>query len=180
MTEKQRVMRPGGTILQGPGGVAGDVVSTAFSPLSRRAGAQETRHRGEGRITAYVDRALKGVDWPTFPGPVGRGRTGAIHASPANEASGSWDTLKWLISKEDAHLEGRNLVPDTQEARDGAAHARLFAPTCQGATCSRDQAEAERSRADKPTSAAAVLPQRGKDIKKAQVRAALRPLMTRM
>jgi hypothetical protein len=32
--------------------------------------------------------------------------------------SGSWDTVKWLISKEDAHVEDGKLVPDTEEVRD--------------------------------------------------------------
>jgi hypothetical protein len=32
-------------------------------------------------------------------------------------SSGSWDTQTWLISKEDAHLEGDRLVADTEDAR---------------------------------------------------------------
>jgi len=33
-------------------------------------------------------------------------------------SSGSWSTATWLINKEDAHLEGDKLVPDTKDARD--------------------------------------------------------------
>ncbi|HYE74920.1 MAG TPA: hypothetical protein VEF04_16385, partial [Blastocatellia bacterium] len=32
--------------------------------------------------------------------------------------SGSWDTQKWLISKQHAHIENDHLVPDTAEARE--------------------------------------------------------------
>ena len=32
-------------------------------------------------------------------------------------ASGSWDTQKWLIPKDQAHVEGGRLVPDTAGAR---------------------------------------------------------------
>jgi hypothetical protein len=32
-------------------------------------------------------------------------------------SSGSWDTQAWLISKDDAHLEGATLVADTDDAR---------------------------------------------------------------
>jgi hypothetical protein len=33
-------------------------------------------------------------------------------------SSGSWSTAKWLISKEDAHVEDGKLVPDTKDAKD--------------------------------------------------------------
>src|SRR5262249_48492599 len=29
----------------------------------------------------------------------------------------SWDTQKWLIGKDEAHMEGERLVPDTEDAR---------------------------------------------------------------
>ena len=32
-------------------------------------------------------------------------------------SSGSWDTQAWLISKDDAHLEGTTLVANTDDAR---------------------------------------------------------------
>jgi len=44
--------------------------------------------------------------------------------------SGSWATVKWLVAKEDAHIEAGRLVPDTKDARDlfkklGAQPVRL-------------------------------------------------------
>ena len=45
------------------------------------------------------------------------GEKGHIQRLAGKRSSGSWDTQSWLISKEDAHLEGDTLVPDTLDAR---------------------------------------------------------------
>ena len=45
------------------------------------------------------------------------GEKGHILRLAVKRSSGSWDTQVWLISKEDAHLEGDTLVPDTEDAR---------------------------------------------------------------
>lgn len=44
------------------------------------------------------------------------GEPGHIERVAGKRRSGSWDTLKWLISKEDAHVEGGKLIADTAEA----------------------------------------------------------------
>jgi hypothetical protein len=49
------------------------------------------------------------------------GKSGGIERVAGKRASGSWDTQKWLISKQHAHLEGDRLVPDTDDARDALA-----------------------------------------------------------
>jgi hypothetical protein len=46
------------------------------------------------------------------------GKPGGLERVAGKRASGSWDTQAWLVSKEDAHLEGGRLVPDTKDARD--------------------------------------------------------------
>jgi len=46
------------------------------------------------------------------------GDQGHIERLAGKRESGSWDTQAWLVSKEDAHLEGDKLVPDTEDARD--------------------------------------------------------------
>src|SRR5436305_1990163 len=46
------------------------------------------------------------------------GEPGHVQRVAGKRGSGSWDTVKWLISKEDAHVEGGKLVPDTAEAKD--------------------------------------------------------------
>ncbi len=46
------------------------------------------------------------------------GEKGGIQRVAGKRGSGSWDTQKWLISKDEAHVEGDRLVPDTKEAHD--------------------------------------------------------------
>ncbi len=45
------------------------------------------------------------------------GERGGIQRVAGKRGSGSWDTQKWLISKDEAHIEGERLVPDTEDAR---------------------------------------------------------------
>jgi len=45
------------------------------------------------------------------------GRKGHIQRVAGRRASGSWGTVKWLISKEDAHVKGGRLVPDSAAAK---------------------------------------------------------------
>jgi len=46
------------------------------------------------------------------------GNSGGIERVAGKRESGSWDTQKWLIGKEHAHMEGDRLVPDSEDARD--------------------------------------------------------------
>ena len=45
------------------------------------------------------------------------GKKGGIERVAGKRGTGSWDTQKWLISKEHAHREGRRLIADTADAR---------------------------------------------------------------
>jgi hypothetical protein len=45
------------------------------------------------------------------------GEPGHIQRVAGKRQSGSWDTVKWLISKQDAHVEGGKLIADTEGAR---------------------------------------------------------------
>src|SRR5215203_4197729 len=46
------------------------------------------------------------------------GDAGHIQRVAGKRESGSWATVKWLIGKEDAHIDGDSLVPDTKDAKD--------------------------------------------------------------
>ncbi len=46
------------------------------------------------------------------------GSKGHIERVAGRRPGGSWATAKWLISKEDAHVEGDRLIGDTQDAKD--------------------------------------------------------------
>jgi len=45
------------------------------------------------------------------------GEKGHIVRLAGQRSSGSWDTQVWLISKNDAHLEGETLIADTEDVR---------------------------------------------------------------
>lgn len=45
------------------------------------------------------------------------GRRGHIQRVAGKRPSGYWATVKWLIAKNDAHVQDGNLVPDTEDAR---------------------------------------------------------------
>ncbi len=46
------------------------------------------------------------------------GEKGHVVRLAGKMQSGKWDTQKWLISKEDAHIEGERLIADTRDARE--------------------------------------------------------------
>lgn len=46
------------------------------------------------------------------------GEKSGIQRVAGKRGSGSWDTQKWLIGKDEAHIEDDKLVPDTKEARE--------------------------------------------------------------
>ena len=46
------------------------------------------------------------------------GEPGHVQRVAGKRQSGSWDTVKWLISRQDAHVVGGKLVADTEDARE--------------------------------------------------------------
>ncbi len=46
------------------------------------------------------------------------GDKGHLQRVAGKRSSGSWATVKWLIGKEDAHVEDGKLVGDTRDAKD--------------------------------------------------------------
>ena len=46
------------------------------------------------------------------------GRSGHIERLAGQRADGSWDTYTWLVSKQDAYVEGNKLVPDSEDAKE--------------------------------------------------------------
>ena len=45
------------------------------------------------------------------------GARGGIERVSGQRSDGSWDTVKWLVEKNQAHIHGGRLVADTAEAR---------------------------------------------------------------
>ncbi|MEO7838895.1 MAG: hypothetical protein ABIU06_06065 [Anaerolineales bacterium] len=46
------------------------------------------------------------------------GRRGQIQRVAGQRFSGYWTTVKWLIGKEEAHIQDAKLVPDTKAAKE--------------------------------------------------------------
>ena len=73
---------------------------------------------GTGGQGQYYHIELRpGDDFATFR-TQDVGDPGHLQRVAGKRESGSWATVKWLIDKNDAHVEGDNLVGDTQEAKD--------------------------------------------------------------
>ena len=45
------------------------------------------------------------------------GDKGHLIRVAGKRSSGSWDTVAWLVSKDDAHIEGETLVGDSEDAK---------------------------------------------------------------
>lgn len=45
------------------------------------------------------------------------GKKGNLERVAGKRSSGSWDTVTWLISKEDAHIKGENLIIDDPKVK---------------------------------------------------------------
>lgn len=50
------------------------------------------------------------------------GKPGGLQRVAGHRPSGSWSTQAWLISKDDAHVSGRTLIADSQDAKDLLNH----------------------------------------------------------
>lgn len=83
---------------------------TASKPRRKKPGST-----GEGQYYHVVVRPKTG--FVTFR-TQDVGGPGHLQRVAGKRASGSWDTVTWLISKEDAHVTRGRLQPDTVAVRD--------------------------------------------------------------
>ena len=70
-----------------------------------------------GRGDYYHVEVLPGEEFVTFQ-TQDVGRRGHIQRVAGKRSSGYWTTVKWLIGKEDAHIQDEKLVPDTKAAKN--------------------------------------------------------------
>lgn len=76
---------------------------------------QKPGSRGQGDY--YHIEVRDGGDFEAFR-TQDVGRSGHLQRVAGKRAGGGWATVKWLVSKRDAHVENGKLVGDTQDARD--------------------------------------------------------------
>ena len=46
------------------------------------------------------------------------GKRGHVQRVAGQRSTGYWSTVKWLIDKDDAHVQGNKLIPDTKDAKE--------------------------------------------------------------
>ena len=88
------------------------------SNSNSKSGKQTRKAPGSGGQGEYYHVEVRpGDDFVTFR-TQDVGDPGHVQRVAGKRASGSWATVKWLIGKEDAHVSGDSLVPDTKDAKD--------------------------------------------------------------
>ena len=117
-----------------------------------------------GQGNYYHVEVREGNDFETFR-TQDVGDPGHLQRVGGKRATGSWATVKWLISKEDAHVENGKLVGDTQEAKDLLKKLRVKPVHVSG---DRFQAKGRRNVPEKSKPTAAQARARSQNIKKAQ------------
>jgi hypothetical protein len=91
--------------------------SAAQKSKGRAAARRSRRTPGSTGVGNYYHIQLRpSSDFVTYR-TLDVGRRGHIQRVAGRRSTGSWATIKWLIAKEDAHLEGEKLVADTPAAR---------------------------------------------------------------
>ena len=86
--------------------------------MSRRTppGRHRAKHGTTGKGAYYHVEVRPKTPFATFR-TQDVGERGGLERVAGRRASGSWDTLKWLIGKAHAHVERGRLVPDSPDAR---------------------------------------------------------------
>ena len=140
--------------------------SNSGSKTNKGMGSSTTRRSpGSGGQGEYYHVEVRpGEDFVTFR-TQDVGDPGHIQRVAGKRETGSWATVKWLIDKNDAHMEGDTLVGDTSEAKD--VIKRLGSKvTHKGGD--RFEAKPRRNVAEKTKPTAAQKKARSQNIKKAQ------------
>ena len=132
------------------------------SNKSRSSGRKAPGSTGKGNY--YHIELRDGADFETFR-TQDVGDPGHLQRVGGKRASGGWSTVKWLVSKEDAHVEDGKLVGDTQEAKDLIRKLRSRPTHIRG---DRFQAKPRRNVPERSKPTAAQTRARKKNIKKAQ------------
>lgn len=132
------------------------------SEKSRSSGRAKPGSGGTGNY--YHIELRDGSDFETFR-TQDVGDPGHLQRVGGKRAGGGWSTVKWLVSKEDAHVEDGKLVGDTQEARDLIRRLRSRPVQIRG---DRFQAKPRRNGTERSKPTTAQTRARRKNAKKAQ------------
>jgi hypothetical protein len=84
---------------------------------SKPQGSRRQKPGSGGRGNYYHVEVRDGADFETFR-TQDVGNPGHLQRVSGKRPSGSWATVKWLIGKEDAHVDDGKLVGDTRDAKE--------------------------------------------------------------
>jgi len=129
-----------------------------------RTGKTRRSPGSSGQGEYYHVEVRPGKDFVSYRTQDG-GDPGHIQRVAGKRESGSWATVKWLIDKDDAHVEGDTLVGDTREAKDVLKKLGSKATHKSG---DRFEAKPRRNVAEKSKPTTAQKKARSQNIKKAQ------------
>jgi hypothetical protein len=129
---------------------------------SRTSGRAKPGSSGKGNY--YHIELRSGEGFETFR-TQDVGDPGHLQRVGGKRAGGGWATVKWLVSKDDAHVEDGKLVGDTQEVRDLIRRLRSRPTRLRG---DRFQAKPRRTVTERSKPTAAQTRAKKQNIKKAQ------------
>jgi hypothetical protein len=132
---------------------------------SKNAQGRSRQKPGSGGSGNYYHVEVReGNDFETFR-TQDAGDEGHLQRVAGKRATGSWATVKWLISKDDAHVEDGKLVGDTKDAKDLIKKLRRKPAQVRG---DRFEAKDRRNVPERSKPTAAQQRARRQNIKKAQ------------
>lgn len=92
-------------------------MSSKENARSQPEGRSRKKPGSVGQGNYYHIEVREGDDFETFR-TQDVGDPGHLQRVSGKRASGSWTTVKWLVGKEDAHVEDGKLIGDTKDAKD--------------------------------------------------------------
>lgn len=138
------------------------MATSGKSQNGKSGGRAKPGSSGQGNY--YHIELRDGGDFETFR-TQDVGDPGHLQRVAGKGSTGSWSTVKWLVSKEDAHVEDGKLVGDTQEAKDLIRKLRSRPVQIRG---DRFQAKPRRNVPERSKPTAAGTRARKQNVKKAQ------------
>ena len=131
---------------------------------SKSQGSKRQKPGSGGQGNYYHIEVRDGGDFETFR-TQDVGDPGHLQRVSGKRASGSWATVKWLIGKEDAHVEDGKLIGDTKDAKDLLKKLRTRPVKIRG---DRFEAKPRRNVTERSKPTAAQTRARRQNVKKAQ------------
>jgi hypothetical protein len=138
--------------------------TTKKSSRSQSQGTKRQKPGSSGRGNYYHVELRDSGDFETFR-TQDVGDPGHLQRISGKRAGGSWATVKWLVGKEDAHVEDGKLVGDTRDAKDLIRKLRSRPVQIRG---DRFEAKPRRNVVERAKPTAAQTRARRQNIKKAQ------------